>query len=511
MRKIFLPPTAGLKLKEEQVKSTQQSARKQKQSGKQKQRGSSLGILKTGLQTFFWLGLSLLVVEYIFAIGGVGEEEIFRFDKEIGTRHMTYKPVTWRKEGFARSYFDKDGMREPNLQIAKPQGVYRIALLGDSMVEGLQVPIGDTFGKLLEKDLQAENVKATALKAECQGKTIEVLNFGTSGYSTVQEYIQLDKQVFKYAPDMVIVGYNSRDMFENWAVPDAAIANVRPLALKLPDRPLVVESGSVSTWMRTPRAKLLMAIAPLRESSRIWGIFSNKEAEASQTNEFYKTALNLANQPAKTIRTLWQNVVATVKGDKTRVPVAQTTAVDIPASSTISTSQVTEIKPPAVPLAATSTSASSLTLATPKAVLSLKNKTKAKATEAQANANAKASGDNFLNLMSNTLEALYQGMDQKCRAHGARLVILGLPSRAALAPIEGMDATVYGLDYTGEIDTIKALCAKNNIAFVDALSPAKSRSKEAQEKLFYTAHLTREGHRYLTDVLLSKAELFGQK
>lgn len=502
-----MPPTAGLELKEKQVKSTQ--PHDQIQSGKNDRRGSSLRIWKTGLQTFFWLGLSLLFVEYFFAIGGVGEEEIFRFDKEIGTRHMTYKPVTWRKEGFARSYFDKDGMREPNLQIEKPQGVYRIALLGDSMVEGLQVPIGDTFGKLLEKDLQAANVKEAALKAASQGKTIEVLNFGTSGYSTVQEYIQLDKQVFKYAPDMVIVGYNSRDMFENWAVPDAAIANVRPLALKLPDRPLVVESGPISTWMRTPRAKLLMAIAPLRESSRIWGIFSNKEAEASQTNEFYKTALNLANQPAKTIRTLWQNALTTIKGDKTRVPTAQTTAVDIPASSTISTSHVTEVKPPAVPLAATSSSAASLTLATPKAVLNLKNKTKAN--EDQAVANAKACGDNFLNLMSNTLEALYQGMDQKCRDHGARLVILGLPSRAALAPIEGMDATVYGLDYTGEIETIKGLCAKNNIAFVDALSPAKARSKEEQEKLFYTAHLTREGHRYLKDVLLSKAEIVGQK
>lgn len=488
----MLPPTAGLKLKERQVKSTQQSARNQKQSGKQKQRGSSFGILKTCLQTFFWLGLSLLVVEYIFAIGGVGEEEIFRFDKEIGTRHMTYKPVTWRKEGFARSYFDKDGMREPNLQIAKPPGVYRIALLGDSMVEGLQVPIGDTFGKLIEKELNRKNQK------------IEVLNFGTSGYSTVQEYMQLDKQVFNYAPDMVIVGYNSRDMFENWAVPDAAIANVRPLALKLPDRPLVVESGSITTWMRTPRAKLLNAIAPIRETSRIWGIFSTKEAEASQTNEFYKTALNLVNQPAKTVRTIWQNCLSTLKGDRTTVPTAQTTAVDIPAISTISTSQVTEISPPAVPVSVTSSSASSLTLAAPTAVLQDESKEE----EVEL---AKASGDRFLNLMSNTLEALYQGMDQKCRAHGARLVILGLPSRAALSPIEGMDAPVYGMDYTGEIATIKGLCAKNNIAFVDALTPAKARTKEEQEKLFYTAHLTRDGHRYLKDVLLSQSEIVGQR
>lgn len=508
-----MPPTAGLKLKEEQVKSTQQSARKQKQSGKQKQRGSSLGILKTGLQTFFWLGLSLLVVEYIFAIGGVGEEEIFRFDKEIGTRHMTYKPVTWRKEGFARSYFDKDGMREPNLQIAKPPGVYRIALLGDSMVEGLQVPIGDTFGKLIENELNkneqntgagvGNNPPAKDKKPEKKQK-IEVLNFGTSGYSTVQEYMQLDKQVFNYAPDMVIVGYNSRDMFENWAVPDAAIANVRPLALKLPDRPLVVESGSITTWMRTPRAKMLKAIAPIRETSRIWGIFSTKEAEASQTNEFYKTALNMLNQPAKTVRTIWQNCLATLKGDKTKVPTAQTTAVDIPAISTISTSQVTEISPPAVPVSVTSSSANSLTLAAPTAVL----KDESKEEEAEL---AKASGDKFLNLMSNTLEALYQGMDQKCRDHGARLVILGLPSRAALSPIEGMDAPVYGLDYTGEIATIKGLCAKNNIAFVDALTPAKARSKEEQEKLFYTAHLTRDGHRYLKDVLLSQTEIVGQK
>ena len=38
-------------------------------------------------------------------------------------------------------------MREPNLTIAKPVGTYRIAVLGDSMVEGLQVPIEETFGQ----------------------------------------------------------------------------------------------------------------------------------------------------------------------------------------------------------------------------------------------------------------------------------------------------------------------------------------------------------------------------
>ncbi len=160
---------------------------------------------------------------------GLGEQDIYKLDRVIGFKHFPDKRVTWRSEGYSQSYFDSDGMREPGLTIAKPAGVYRVALLGDSMVEGLQVPIDQTFGKLIEPKLSKDT-----------GRNVQVINFANSGYSTVQEYLQLKDKVFKYKPDLVVLGYMSRDMFENWSPPDATLTNVRPVAVHLPGHELVV-------------------------------------------------------------------------------------------------------------------------------------------------------------------------------------------------------------------------------------------------------------------------------
>jgi hypothetical protein len=118
--------------------------------------------------------IALLAVECFLTAAGLGEEEIFKLDPNYGFVHMTNKRVTWRPEGFSRSYFGPDGTREEGLTIRKPANVFRIAILGDSIVESLQVPIEETFGKQLERQF----------KKTTSGKELQVLNFGISGYST---------------------------------------------------------------------------------------------------------------------------------------------------------------------------------------------------------------------------------------------------------------------------------------------------------------------------------------
>lgn len=90
----------------------------------------------------------------------------------------------------------------------KPANTFRIAVLGNSWTEALQVPVEKNYCSVLERKLNA---------AHCfSGKRVEVLNFGVSGYSTAQELLLSRQEVWKYHPDMVIVAfYSARDIANN--------------------------------------------------------------------------------------------------------------------------------------------------------------------------------------------------------------------------------------------------------------------------------------------------------
>jgi len=455
--------------------------------GKKNKKPGSQSVWRTIAKYIVWQLIALLVVEMVLACAGLGEEELFAIDKELGMTHMTDKSVTWRKEGYARSYLNWDGLRECDVSLAKPPGTYRVALLGDSMVEGLQVPLEETFGQRLQKELTKK-----------LGRPVQVINFGTSGYSTVQEALLMKRKVFRYAPDMVLLGYDARDMFENWSTPDQSLANVRPYALKLPGQKLVIDNSSVTTWLKTPRAKFLTTIGWIRNHSRIWGLVSAAETEAGFHNPVYATLIALCTQPGKTIRKLavqardpkvWKDSFDGLVALAT--PSFKIQFFDPPKKTVIPDLAVSSEVGPAI--------AKEKLGATEKP----KDKEKAKEPEisaADAAANKKAAGI-FIKLMKNTLDALVLDMQADCRKHGAVLCVQALPSRATLSPIAGMDATTYGLDYEGEVKVLETICAKDNVPFIDALKPATAYSKQDQEKLYYSAHLTAAGHEYLARVL----------
>ncbi len=92
------------------------------------------------------------------------------------------------------------GYRDREHQQAKPAGVTRIAVLGDSIAAGLYVnKMSDTFGARLE----------TALNA--QGQNVEVLNFGEVGYNTLQETETLREKGLAFQPDIVLLLYCLND------------------------------------------------------------------------------------------------------------------------------------------------------------------------------------------------------------------------------------------------------------------------------------------------------------
>jgi hypothetical protein len=120
----------------------------------------------------------------------------------------------WQRfEGRARVRINSAGFRDREHATGKPPGTLRIAILGDSFAEAVQVPLEHTFWSVLERQL-----------GDCRALeewSIEVLNFGVSGYSTAQELLTLRHRVWSFQPDVVLLAFFvANDLVENSPVLD---------------------------------------------------------------------------------------------------------------------------------------------------------------------------------------------------------------------------------------------------------------------------------------------------
>lgn len=426
--------------------------------------------------------VALLFTEFVLFTAGLGEEEIFAFDKELGTRHMTNKRVTWRSEGFGCTYLDANGMQDDNLTVAKPANTYRVAVLGDSMVEGLQVPNQDKFTRVLNREVKLQD-----------GKQVQFVNFGTSGYSTAQEYLQLKKQVFEYAPDMVVLCYDSRDIFENWSPPDATLTNIRPVALCLPGQPLTVSNIAIEQWMKSPRAKFLQSISWLRQNSRIWGLISAMETELSFNNTLYKTIMDLVTRPKKTIAKLWGEWSKPERWDFKKV-------FGKDGSSPSFNIQFFEGKDPNA----------QVNKAFPTGARKKKRGHVKRASEPEKDAvppvvkttKPPTEGEKrYIDLMGRTLGALITEMNTMCAQRGVKFVVVSLPARLGVTPYPGSETTMYGLDYAGEVEIVRAKCEQLQVPFFDLLHPATLLKEKQKLAMFYSLHLAPPGHKFIAEQL----------
>lgn len=251
---------------------------------------ASLDKQKRGRRSFLLLAilaaqvLALLFVETVLAGAGIGEEDISLPDKVLGFRHRKNKRVTWRSEGYAVSYFDANGLRDAGVSRQKAPGTLRVALMGDSMTEALQVPLEQTFGKLVQAHLHQAGLK-----------NVEFINFGVCGYSTIQEYLYL-QEVLEFNPDLVVLCYNARDMAENiesWAPAGLKARASRPFAIKLKDRPLEISSTPVEISMQQPLFRLGNYFDWFKQNSRIYGALIINRPKVSLENPLINEIIRL--------------------------------------------------------------------------------------------------------------------------------------------------------------------------------------------------------------------------
>ena len=148
--------------------------------------------------------ISLLVVEFGLRIAGFSYPLPYATDHYCASRLRPGFSGWFTSEGSCFVRVNRHGNRDRERSIAKPAGVLRIAVLGDSFAEARQVPIADTFWSVLEQEL--------ALRLE---RKVEVLNFGVSGYSTVQELQMLRNHVWQFEPDIVLLTFTAVNDIQN--------------------------------------------------------------------------------------------------------------------------------------------------------------------------------------------------------------------------------------------------------------------------------------------------------
>jgi hypothetical protein len=175
---------------------------------------------------------ALAIGEAALRLAGVSNPNFYQPDPVRGWALAPGAEGWWLAEGRAYVRINRDGERDVDHAVAKPAGVLRVAVLGDSCTEALQVPVEQTFWKLLEPALARCPALASRLAGSGgsggpgperapggpgRARRVEVLNFGVAGYGTAQELLTLRAKVWKYAPDVVVLAfYAGNDVRNNY-------------------------------------------------------------------------------------------------------------------------------------------------------------------------------------------------------------------------------------------------------------------------------------------------------
>jgi hypothetical protein len=154
------------------------------------------------------VAIGVALCEIALRVAGYSALVFEKPDDVTGTSLRPYAAAWQSKEGHAYVAINSRGFRDVEWAPSKPEGVYRIAVLGDSFVEARQVAHQDTFCAVLQDRLNAD--------PRSPGRRVEVMNFGVAGYGTAQEWLTLSRDVFALQPDQVLLAvFTGNDIADN--------------------------------------------------------------------------------------------------------------------------------------------------------------------------------------------------------------------------------------------------------------------------------------------------------
>jgi hypothetical protein len=166
-----------------------------------------------------------LRVAHISHPSWLGYQRFYTSDAYTGLIPRPGAEFDWRLENTSFVRISSQGLHDVEHPKQKPANTFRIAVLGDSFTEALQVPMEKNFSSVLQQQLQG--------CAPLNGKRVEVLNFGVHGYGTAQELQMLRHYAWDYSPDLVLLAFFTGNDVQN---------NTRELQQD-PYRPYFVRQG----------------------------------------------------------------------------------------------------------------------------------------------------------------------------------------------------------------------------------------------------------------------------
>lgn len=227
------------------------------------------------------------VAEIGLRIAGIEQQPPIRIGEEVEPKplyNLTDPYRGWGGNPNAVGYWDGEGehgeirmnsagFRDRERYLKKPANGLRVALVGDSFVEGIYLRDENTYGAVMEEKLKQCPV--------LQDKEVEVLNFGAQGYGTAQELMTLRHHVWDYSPDMVVLNFYAGNDLRN---------NYRPLEHDHLRPYFVYEDGELvadmsfrelKDWQRDRYAVSIVDFLPVKlvRFSRVLQLIRKIEAE----------------------------------------------------------------------------------------------------------------------------------------------------------------------------------------------------------------------------------------
>ena len=181
---------------------------------------------------------ALALMEVALRLLGQSAPQFYRPDPLTGYGLRPGARGRWTQEGDAEVRINRRGYHDHEWTAEPPPGTLRIAVLGDSFTEALQVPMEQSWVQRLPAAMAA--VQPCPLLRDWPGG-VETLNFGVGGYGTGQSWLTWGRDARPLHPRLVLHAvYFENDLRDNLVGGSATAAAP---TFRLGDGGLVIDNG----------------------------------------------------------------------------------------------------------------------------------------------------------------------------------------------------------------------------------------------------------------------------